>query len=62
MPQLFESDGYTRVVVDREAVFVTRALTAPGGSIDGWLARFFDLPFGVRTKTVRSRGPKMGPC
>jgi len=55
-------DGYTRVVVDREAVFVIRALTAPGGSIDGWLARFFDLPFGVRTKTARARGPKMGPC
>src|SRR5204862_2524340 len=54
-------DGYTRVVVDRDVVFVVRALTVPGGSIRGWLARFFDLPFG-RTRTARRAGPRSGPC
>jgi hypothetical protein len=43
-------------------VFVIRALTVPAGSIDGWLARFFELPFGVRTQTARRAGPRMGPC
>lgn len=55
-------DGYTRVVVDREVVFVVRALAAPTSSTAGWLARFLDLPFGVRTKTARRPGPDSGPC
>lgn len=55
-------DGYTRVVIDRDAVFVIRALTAPGSSIDGWLAKFFDLPFGMRVQTARRHGPRSGPC
>ena len=55
-------DGYTRVVIDRDAVFVIRALTAPGSSIDGWLAKFFDLPFGMRVQTARRQGPRSGPC
>jgi len=55
-------DGYTRVVVDHDAVFVIRALTSPGSSIDGWLAKFFDLPFGMRVQTARRQGPRSGPC
>jgi hypothetical protein len=55
-------DGYTRVVVDRDAVFVVRALVPPAGSIKGWLERFFDLPFGNRVQIARRRGPDTGPC
>jgi hypothetical protein len=55
-------DGYTRVVIDRDAVFVIRALVPPAGSIKGWLAKFFDLPFGIRVQTARRRGPHSGPC
>lgn len=55
-------DGYTRVVVDREAVFVIRALVPPGGAIKGWLEKFFDLPFGHRVQTARRHGPSSGPC
>lgn len=55
-------DGYTRVVVDPEAVFVIRALVPPGGSIKGWLEKFFDLPFGHRVQTARRHGPSSGPC
>ena len=55
-------DGYTRVVVDRDAVFVIRALVPPAGSIKGWLEKFFDLPFGMRVQTARRHGPETGPC
>jgi hypothetical protein len=55
-------DGYTRVVIDRDVVFVIRALTVPHGPIQGWLATFFDLPFGARVQTALRRGPSMGPC
>ena len=55
-------DGYTRLVIDPEGVFVIRALTVPAGPIDGWLAKFFDLPFGARTRTARRAGPETGPC
>ena len=55
-------DGYTRVVVDRDAVFVIRALVPPAGSIRGWLEKFFDLPFGMRVQTARRHGPETGPC
>lgn len=55
-------DGYTRVVVDRDAVFVIRALVSPGGPIKGWLEKFFDLPFGNRVQIARRRGPESGPC
>jgi hypothetical protein len=55
-------DGYTRVVVDRDAVFVIRALVPPAGSIKGWLEKFFDLPFGMRVQTARRQGPRSGPC
>lgn len=55
-------DGYTRVVVDRDAVFVIRALVPPGGPIKGWLEKFFDLPFGDRVQTARRHGPSSGPC
>ncbi len=55
-------DGYTRVVIDRDAVFVIRALVPPAGSIKGWLEKFFDLPFGNRVQTARRRGPNSGPC
>ncbi|CAN5811788.1 hypothetical protein BH11MYX2_BH11MYX2_33290 [soil metagenome] len=55
-------DGYTRVVVDRDAVFVVRALVPPAGSTKGWLEKFFDLPFGNRIQIARRRGPDTGPC
>ncbi len=55
-------DGYTRVVIDRDAVFVVRALVPPSGSIKGWLEKFLDLPFGNRVQTARRRGPDSGPC
>ncbi len=55
-------DGYTRVVIDRDAVFVIRALVPPAGSIKGWLEKFFDLPFGNRVQTARRRGANSGPC
>jgi hypothetical protein len=55
-------DGYTRVVIDRDAVFVIRALVPPAGSIKGWLEKFFDLPFGNRVQVARRRGPSSGPC
>jgi hypothetical protein len=55
-------DGSTRVVIDRDAVFVIRALVPPAGSIKGWLEKFFDLPFGNRVQTARRRGPDSGPC
>lgn len=55
-------DGYTRVVIDRDAVFVVRALVPPGGAIKGWLEKFLDLPFGNRVQTARRRGHSSGPC
>lgn len=55
-------DGYTRVVVGRDAVFVIRALTPPNATTEGWLATFFDLPFGMRVQTARRPGPRSGPC
>jgi hypothetical protein len=35
-------DGYTRVVIDTHLAHIVRAITAPGGKIDGWLAPFLD--------------------
>jgi hypothetical protein len=55
-------DGYTRIVIDTDGVYVVRALTVPGGPIDDWLTRFFAIPFGVRTQTALRHGPRMGPC
>lgn len=55
-------DGYTKVVVDGHELFVVRALTYPGGPIQGWLDKFFDVPFGVKVQIARRKGPTMGPC
>ena len=55
-------DGYTKVVVDGHELFVVRALTYPGGPIQGWLDKFFDVPFGVKVQIARRQGPTMGPC
>jgi hypothetical protein len=55
-------DGYTRVVLDTHLVYVVRAITVPGGAIDGWLAPFLDLPFSAHVKTARRKGPRSGPC
>ena len=55
-------DGYTRVVIDTHLAYIVRAITVPGGSIDGWLAPFLDLPFDARVQTARRKGPRTGPC
>lgn len=55
-------DGYTQVVVDRDVVYVVRAMAMPGGSIKGWLATFFDLAFHSHVRMARRRGPESGPC
>lgn len=55
-------DGYTQVVVDRDLLFVTRALVLPHASTNRWLQTFFDLPFQQRTRLARRRGPESGPC
>jgi len=55
-------DGYTRVVIDTHLAYIVRAITVPGGKIDGWLAPFLDLPFGAHVKTARRKGPHSGPC
>ncbi len=55
-------DGYTRVVIDTHLAYIVRAITVPGGSIDGWLAPFLDAPFGARVQTARRKGPRTGPC
>lgn len=55
-------DAYTRVVIDTHHIYVVRAVTVPGGSIDGWLDPFFDAPFRAHVKTALRRGPRAGPC
>ena len=55
-------DGYTQVVIDRDLVFVTRALVAPAASTNPWLQVFYDVPFFHRTQLARRRGPETGPC
>jgi hypothetical protein len=55
-------DGYTRVVLDARVAYIIRAITVPGGKIEGWLAPFLDLPFGARVKTALRKGPRTGPC
>ena len=55
-------DGYTQVVIDRDLLFVTRALVVPAASTNPWLQQFFDVPFQRRTQLARRRGPETGPC
>ncbi len=55
-------DAYTRVVLDARVAYVVRAITVPGGPIEGWLAPFFDLPFSAHVKTALRNGPRPGPC
>ena len=55
-------DGYTQVVIDRNVIFVTRALVVPGETTNPWLQTFYDVPFGQPTKLARRRGPDSGPC
>jgi len=55
-------DGYTQVVIDRDLLFVTRALVVPAASTNPWLQLFFDVPFQRRTQLARRRGPETGPC
>jgi hypothetical protein len=55
-------DGYTKIVLEPPYVYVVRAVTVPGGSIKGWLEKFFDLPFGMRVQTARRKGHTLGPC
>lgn len=55
-------DGYTQVVIDRDLLFVTRALVVPAASTNPWLQAFFDVPFQRRTQLARRRGPETGPC